>query len=202
MEDEERGGGFLPPEPAGPEPELGGRSAPRPPAPVYQAPQAQPPPPGSSYPPAAPGWQPAPQPWAYPQPPAPENNQAIAGFVLSLVSLGLLVVSLGLSSVISLGCAIAGMVFGRKGVNRVDAGETPKHRGLGQAGFWIGLAGLILSLIATAAWVAVLVAALTDDEFRNDLEREFDGSQSISAAVVAALRSALHLLAWSWIHRP
>jgi hypothetical protein len=197
VEDEARGGGFLPPEPAGPEPELGGRPAPQPQAPVYQPPEPQPPPqpPPPGYPPPAPGWQPATQPWAYPQQPAPENNQAIAGFVLSLVSVGLLVVTLGLSSIISLGCAIAGMILGRKGVNRVDAGETPRHRGLGQAGFWIGLTGLILSLIATAAWVAVLIAALTDDEFRNDLEREFDESQSLSAAVLAAARAALHLLA-------
>jgi hypothetical protein len=176
-------GGFLPPQAPGPEPELGARtSRPGPPADRW-------------YPPAASGWQPAPQPWAYPQAPAPENNQAIAGFVLSLVSLGLLVVSLGLSSVVSLGLAIGAMIFGRKGVRRVDAGETPKHRGLGQAGFWIGLASLILSLIATAAWVAVLVAALTDDEFRDDLEREFDESQSITATLVAVLRIALHLLA-------
>jgi hypothetical protein len=196
MEDEERGGGFLPPEPPGPEPELGG-------SPTRQepelggnpSPQPGPAPGGRWYPPAASGWQQAPQPWAYPQPQAPENNQAIAGFVLSLVSLGLLVVSLGLSSVVSLGLAIGGMIFGRKGVNKVDAGETPRHRGLGQAGFWIGLAGLILSLIATAAWVAVLVAALTDDDFRNDLEREFDDSQSITAMLVVALRIALHLVA-------
>jgi hypothetical protein len=218
--------GFLPPEPPGPAPELGGKAAPRPPEPAQapppaqaQAPQSaypppgpgyappgaqgqpppppgQPPPPGSWYPPAGQGWQqPGPQPWAYPRPSAPDNPQAIAGFVLSLVSLGLLVVSVGLSSIASVGCAIAGMVFGRKGVRRVDAGETPKHRGLGQAGFWIGLGSLILSLIATAAWIAVLVAAISDEEFRDDLEREFDGSQTLSTAVLAAFRVALHLLA-------
>jgi hypothetical protein len=187
--------GFLPPQAPGPEPELGGKPAPKAPEPVFAHQGGQVPPPRAGAPPGAPTWQPAPQPWAHPQQRAPDNNQAIAGFVLSLVSLGLLVVTLGLSSIISLGCAIAGMILGRKGVNRVDAGETPKHRGLGQAGFWTGLAGLILSLIATAAWVAVLVAALTDDEFRNDLEREFDESQSLSVAALATARVALHLLA-------
>ena len=216
-------GGFLPPEPPGPAPELGGRPAPRSPEPAQppppaQAPpsaqaqhpaypqpgpgyapsgaQGQPPPPGGWYPPAGQGWQqPGPQPWAYPRPSAPDNPQAIAGFVLSLVSLGLLVVSVGLSSIASVGCAIAGMVLGRKGVRRVDAGETPKHRGLGQAGFWVGLGSLILSLLATAAWIAVLVAAISDEEFRDDLERELDGSQTLSTAVLAAFRVALHLLA-------
>jgi hypothetical protein len=193
-------GRFLPPEPAGPEPELGGKPSP-PPAEVQQPaytppgqsapPQAQSPPPGVWYPPSGPGWQP--QPWGYQQPPAPDNNQAIAGFVISLVALGLLVISVGLSSILSVGCAITGMVLGRKGVKKVDAGETPKHRTLGQAAFWIGLTSLVLSLLATAGWIAVLVAALTDDEFRDDLEREFDDSESITA-VVTALRLALHLL--------
>jgi hypothetical protein len=123
----------------------------------------------------------------------PENNPAVAGFVISLVSIGLLVISVGLSSIVSVGCAIAGMVLGRKGVRKVDAGETPRHRTLGQAAFWIGVTSLVLSLLATAGWLIVLVAALTDDEFRDDLEREFDDSESITA-VVTALRLASHLL--------
>ena len=201
MNDEKRSG-FLPPQPPGPEPELGGRPdppapEPAPPPPAYAPPQGasqQAPPPGGWYPPLAQtGWQQPPaQPWAYPQQRVPDNNQAVAGFILSLVGGGLLLVSFGLSSILSVGLSIAGMVLGRQGVRRVDAGETPKSRSLGQAGFWIGLVSLILSVIATGIWVAVLIAALTDEEFQNDLEREFDESQSLSLAV-AALRLALHL---------
>ena len=200
MNDEERSR-FLPPQPAGPEPELGSRPAPPAPAPTppapaqpppaywqQQAPYQQPPPPG--------GWQqPPPQPWAYPQQRVPDNNQAVAGFVLSLVAGGLLLISAGLSTLLSVGLAIAGMVLGRNGVRRVDAGETPKNRALGQAGFWIGLASLIFSVIATAIWVAILIAALSDDDFQRDLEREFDDSQSLSVVGAAALRLALHLVA-------
>ncbi|HZC13782.1 MAG TPA: hypothetical protein VE270_07165, partial [Thermoleophilaceae bacterium] len=192
-------GRFLPPEPPGPEPELGAKRPP-PPAQGQQAaysPPAQPPPgqppPGPGYPPSGPGWQAPPQQWGYQQAPVPENNPAVAGFVISLVSIGLLVISVGLSSIVSVGCAIAGMVLGRKGVRKVDAGETPRHRTLGQAAFWIGVTSLVLSLLATAGWLIVLVAALTDDEFRDDLEREFDDSESITA-VVTALRLASHLL--------
>jgi hypothetical protein len=108
---------------------------------------------------------------------------------------GLLLVSAGLSSIVSVGLSIAGMILGRQGVKRVDAGETPKHRSLGQAGFWIGLVSLILSVIATAIWVAVLIAAISDDELRRDLEREFDDSQSLSVITAAAVRLTLHLLA-------
>jgi hypothetical protein len=175
---------FLPPEPPGPEPELGGRPAPPPP------PYAQQP---SGY---QTSWQqPPPQAWAYPQQRVPDNNQALTGFILSLVGGGLLLFSIGLSSIISVGLSIAGMILGRQGVKRVDAGETPKHRSLGQAGFWIGLASLILSVIATVFWGVVLIAALSDEEVQRDLEREFDDSQSISVVTAAAVRLALHLVA-------
>jgi hypothetical protein len=210
VNDEERSR-FLPPQPAGPEPELGSRPAPPAPEPARQAPaqppppadgqqQAsyqQPPPPGGWYPPVGQGgWQqPPPQPWAYPQQRVPDNNQAVAGFILSLVAGGLLLISAGLSTILSVGLAIAGMVLGRQGVRRVDAGETPKNRSLGQAGFWIGLASLIFSVIATAIWLAILIAALSDDDFQRDLEREFDDTQSLSVAGAAALRLVLHLVA-------
>jgi hypothetical protein len=213
VNDEERSR-FLPPEPTGPEPELGGRPAPPPPQapspppaaappppPAYGQPQGgyqQPPPPGGWYPPVTQGgWQqqPPPQAWGYPQQRVPDNNQAVAGFILSLVGGGLLLISAGLSTLLSVGLSIAGMVLGRKGVRRVDAGETPKNRSLGQAGFWIGLVSLIFSVIATAIWVAILIAALTDDEFQRDLEREFDESQSLSVVAATAVRLALHLVA-------
>jgi hypothetical protein len=202
---EERGGnseepGFLPPEPAGPEPELGDRPAraPEPPAPPPHAPQPppvygypppppgqayppppgyghQPPPPGQGYPPppgyaqppAPPGYA-YPPPWGYPQQQVPDNGQAVAGFVFSLVALGLLVISAGLSTIISIGCAIVGIICSRNGKRKVDAGETPKHRGLAQAGFIIGWVSLALSILATIAWIIVIVVAATEDSSGND----------------------------------
>ena len=81
----------------------------------------------------------------------PDNGQAVAGFVCSLVALGLLVISFGLSTIVSLGCAIAGIICSRNGKRKVDAGETPKHRGLAQAGFIIGWVSLGLSILAIIA---------------------------------------------------
>jgi hypothetical protein len=176
---EERSGesadqGFLPPEPAGPEPELGGRPQPPPPPPQPQPPTyAYPPPP----PPPGYGYQPPPPPpgygyqqYAYPQAAVPDNGQAVAGFVFSLVSLGLLVISAGLSTIVSIGCAIAGIVCSRNGKKKVDAGETPKHRGLAQAGFIIGWVGLALAILATIAWALVLGLAIADEDFTTDPE--------------------------------
>ena len=162
---EERSGesadqGFLPPEPAGPEPELGSRPQPPPPSqPPTQTYGYPPPPPGYGY-----------QQYAYPQAAVPDNGQAVAGFVFSLVSLGLLVISAGLSTIVSIGCAIAGIVCSRNGKKKVDAGETPKHRGLAQAGFIIGWVGLALSILATIAWALVLGLAIADEDFTTDPE--------------------------------
>ncbi len=213
-------GGYLPPEPAGPEPELGGKPAPQPPPPQPQAPPAQgwqqpqpppgqvpppgqayPPPPGQAYPlrpayPPPPGYAPPPG-YGYGYPPAPrvpDNGPAVAGFVLSLVSGGLLLLSAGFSSVVSIGCAVAGMIYSRKGKRKVAAGETPKHAGLAQAGWIIGIISLVLSLLATAGWILVFVLAITDEEFRDDLDREFDDSQSIRAALQITA-AAVRLLA-------
>ena len=206
--DEQRSGGFLPPEPAGPEPELGGRSAgagaespterlpdrgPQAPPPPPTQPQA---PPGGYYQQQAPGWQ-GQQPWGYGQPPEPDNGPAVAGFVLSLVAGGLLFFSGGLSSIVSIGCAIAGIVYSRKGKRKVDAGETTKNRSLAQAGFIIGIVSLVLSLLATAFWVLIAVLAITDEEFQRDFENEFDETDSIRAGLhvtVALARGAIHLL--------
>ena len=183
---DERPTEFLPPQAPGPEPEVGAPQAPQPP---------QAPPPG--YPPY--GWQQqAPQPgaWGYaPQPVQPDNGPAVAGFVLSLVAGALLFLSAGLSSLVSVGCAIAGIVYSRKGKKKVASGETTKNAGLAQAGFIIGIISLVLAVMATLVWALVVVAAITDDEFRRDLENEFD-EDSISAALrVAAVCVRLAILA-------
>jgi hypothetical protein len=212
---DESSGSYLPPEPAGPEPEIEGRPEPATqpqPAPGYAAPPQQPaPPPGQPYgapqsqyqPPAGPGWGPPqgqgwqqPQPgWGYYQPPVPDNTPAIAGFVLSLVSIALLLFSAGLSSLISVGCSIAAIVLGRKGVKKVEAGETPKQKGLAQASFWIGISGLVLAALATLAWVAIFVAIAVDEDTRRDFENEFDDSNSITALALPAVRLMALMLA-------
>ena len=155
---------FLPPQPAGPEPELGARPAPPPPPPQ--------------------------QVWGYPQQtqvqPQADNGPAVAGFVVSVVSVSLLVLSAGLSSVISVAGSIVGIVYSRKGKKKVEHGETAKHEGLAQAGFIVGIVSLCLAALATAFWTAVLVAALSDAEFRDEIEREFDNSESIRVSLRVA----------------
>ena len=167
---------FLPPMPAGPEPELGS-----PPAPAYG------------------GWQPPAHSSGYAGPPAApaapavqaDNGPAVAGFVLSVVSAGLLLLSGGLSSVLSVGSSTLGIVFSRKGKAKVRSGETTRHAGLAQAGFVVGIIGLCLSVLATLFWILVL----TDEDARRELEREFDESQSVGAPLRVAAAAARLLLA-------
>lgn len=156
--------GFLPPEPSGSEPELG---TPAPPPPPPPSPQPQW------------GWQPA-------QPPVPDNGVAVTGFVLSLVAAGLLLISVGLSSIVSIVCAGLGIFYSRKGRQRVERGETPKHGGLAQAGFITGIVTLVLSLLATAFWVLIIVLYATNDDFRRDFEDDFE-SAALAMQYLAAL---------------
>jgi hypothetical protein len=182
---------FLPPQPAGPEPELGPRPEPSPPpppqAPSYAPPAGAAPPPQQQYQQHPPPYQQ--QAWGYQQQPAPQadNGPAVAGFVLSIVSVALIFLSAGLSSLISVGCSIFGIVYSRKGKKKVERGETTKNAGLAQAGFIVGIVSLCLAVLATLVWTAVLIAAATDESFRDDLEREFDNSETIRALVRVAV---------------
>ena len=105
----------------------------------------------------------------------PDNGQAVAGFVLSIVATGLLVISFGLSTIVSLGLAIGGIVCSSNGKRKVDAGETPKHRGLAQAGFIVGWVGVGLSILAIIGWILVFAISPGDDQsiFDPDTTRTF-----------------------------
>ncbi len=121
------------------------------------------------------GWQ--------PQPRIPDNGTAVAGFVLSMVAGGLLLFTGGLSSIVSIACAGAGIYYSLKGRRRVDRGETPMHRSLAQAGFIIGIVSVVVSILATLAWVAFIIWYATDEDFREDFDDEFDESNGFETSI-------------------
>jgi hypothetical protein len=205
MQEEGQGqqGGWLPPDPGG-----------RPDVQPAQQPGAAPPPPQQPQPPPPPGWQqPPPQqppPGWYPPPPQPPpgywwpqqqqwggwqpvdqgpgNSSAIASFVLAIAGIALLTLSFGFASPLTLILGAIAIPFGVKGRRAVDNGDTRKHRGLAQAGFWIGIATVVLSILAIAAWTALLVS---DDNFWDELEEDFENDPNSdpfeSARVVATV---------------
>jgi hypothetical protein len=194
---EQRDEGFLPPEPSGPEPDLGGgqpAQQPPPQPPPYQPPAYQPPPPG--YQPPPPGYQPPYQPpapayygWQPPYVQQPGNGQAVAGFVTSMVSGALWLFSAGLGTPLSIPGGIVGMVLARQGRRRVEEGETAKHKDLAVAGWWIGLAVIVLSVVSTIVWVLIFVLAANSNSFDDNMKHDLQDSQT------SVVRLGLGLLA-------
>ena len=172
-------GGFLPPEPSGPEPDLGRRPEP---------PPAPPDPPAQGFQPPAhaqAGWQPQQPPaWNAAGSAGADNGPAVLGFSLSLSSLGLLLISVGLSTLLSVGLAIPGMLQSRKGTQRVREGVTSRNAGLASAGWVLGIVALVLSVLATIFWIVIAVLVATDDEARREFEDELDRQRNSSLSVL------------------
>jgi hypothetical protein len=93
--------------------------------------------------------------WTYAE---PDNNAATGGFITSIASIAVLVFTLGIFSPLTLIASIAGIAVSRNGLQKIERGETTKSRDMAQWGFWLGIAGVVLSLLALAAWVALVVA--------------------------------------------
>jgi hypothetical protein len=108
-----------------------------------------------------------------------------------MVGIGLLVLSVGLSSIISLGLCIGGIVVSRRGMRRIQRGETTKNKGLAQAGFWSGIVGTFLASVATLGLVALIIALSTDDSFRKDFFDEDDATSDDFTILLLRLGTAL-----------
>ena len=103
-----------------------------------------PPPYGEPTPP--PYGAPAPQQYGAPMPPvpaAPQNGMGTASLVMGILQFFLLG---------PIGSVLA-IVFGRIGINRAKRGEA-NNGGVAKAGFWLGIVGLILSVV----FVVIIVA--------------------------------------------
>lgn len=99
------------------------------------------------------------QPGAYYQPyySGPDNGLATGSLVTAIISIAALVFTAGFSAPLSLIASIVSIVLGHKGKKAVDEGRTQKNRDTAVAGFWTGIAGVVLSVLAVAAWVAFFV---------------------------------------------
>ena len=154
-----------------------------PPPPVYRPPPppAQPPAyPASGFPPPS-----------YTAPPVytpqPPNNDAVAGFTCAVVGGALLFFSAGLSSIVSLVLGIVAIPYSRKGKQAIAEGRTAKHRDLANAGYVTGIVVIVLSILATIAWVLVF-ATVDWDEIDDSDEDPFEGDQVVLRVLAAAVR--------------
>jgi hypothetical protein len=129
--------------------------------------------PGGWLPPQAPG---PPQP-PEPAQPAPvfargpreqgTNGLAIAALVCGISSIGLLLLSLGLSFPFSLPLGITGWICAVRA--RID--QRPGQR---KAGLVLAIAAVALSALAAVAWLALIAAGFSVEELQRNLENELE----------------------------
>lgn len=159
----------------------GGTSPPYPPAPRWGAPPipAQPytaqqqaaqqqqyayAPPQPGYPPQYGGhyYQQAPYGYApgyYPYYTGPDNGLAVASLTVAIIAIVMLFFTAGFSAPVSIVASIIAVVLGLKGKKAVDEGRTRKHRDVALAGFWTGIAGIVLAALAVVAWALIFIFA-------------------------------------------
>jgi hypothetical protein len=114
----------------------------------------------------------------------------VAGFAFSISSIGLLVVSVSLSTVLSLGLGIAGIVQSRKGRRLIDSGATSKNKDIATAGFVVGIISTVLSAAATLFWIGIVILVATDENARRDFQDQLDeqGDPAVVRLALVAVR--------------
>lgn len=159
-------GGWLPPQaPDGrPAPRFDAEPRPRfaPPEPPPQT--VAPSPPAASAPPAT-----------FVQPRSgPANGLAIAALVLSISSLALLALSIGVSFTISLPLSAGAWLCAIKAKRALRDGRAHSGEGQAKAGLVLAMVGVALSVAAMIAWIALIASGFSVDELRENLEQELE----------------------------
>ncbi len=128
------------------------------------------------------GWLP-PQPPQYSEPPrslepqAPifvrpageqgTNGLAIAALVCAISSLGLLVLSLGLSFIFSLPLGVAGWVCAARAPRDVRPGQR-------KTGLILAIVAVALSVVAAVVWIVLIAAGVSVTDLQQNLQDELD----------------------------
>ncbi|MFD8675914.1 DUF4190 domain-containing protein [Streptomyces seoulensis] len=157
-------GPTVPPPPIGPNGPGVPPYTPAPPAgygyPTHPGPQGYPGP--QSYP----GYpQPPAYGWGAPMGPVPQNNAGTAALVLGILS----IVLFCLYGVASLILGVIAVILGVQGRRRADRGEAT-NRGQAQAGFVLGIIGIIVGVVTLALFIGILVFAAHKEDSRQDDE--------------------------------
>lgn len=104
----------------------------------------------------------------------PSNNAAVASIVVACSSIGLLLLTAGIAAPLTAIASTIATFLGHKGREDVDKGKTTVQRDLAVAGFWTGIGGVIISIIALIFWVALIVFLAGQDNFWDELDRELN----------------------------
>ena len=137
--------------------------------------------PGGWLPPQPPQQRPAYEPPSQPQRPVfvPEqekqgtNGLGLAATVLAIISLGLLLLTLGASFFLSLPIAVAGWICAA----RADPTLNPGQLKTGQV---LAIVAVSLSVVAMLVWIVLMLAGYFPEDLQRDLERELERQRQSS----------------------
>jgi hypothetical protein len=117
----------------------------------------------------------------------PRNTQAIASLGIGLAGVALLVLSVGISFLVTLPCEIIAVVLGRQGRRRALAEGIGGTRAA-RAGMIVGWVGIALCVIAAIVWIAIIVS---DIDVNTDFGRDSPSAPTDLSAIGALLRGHL-----------
>lgn len=95
------------------------------------------------------------------------NGLAIAAIVCAISSLGMLLISLGLSFAFSLPLGIGGWVCAVRARRDVRPGQR-------KAGLVLAIAAVALSVTAAVVWIVLIAAGFSVEELQRNLEQELE----------------------------
>jgi len=95
------------------------------------------------------------------------NGLAIAAVVCAISSIGLVLLSLGLSFAFSLPLAIGGWVCAHRAPRDVRPGQR-------KAGLALSIAAVALSVTAAVVWIVLIAAGFSVEELQRNLEQELE----------------------------
>lgn len=124
---------------------------PQPPVPVFVPPGGQPPPGYVPYYPAT------------AVPAKKPNGNATASLIVSGGSLATLIFTVGFFAPLTVIASIIGTILGHSGKSATDRDPEVSQRDEAVAEFWMGIAGIVLSVLAIAFWVALILVLIAAD---------------------------------------
>jgi hypothetical protein len=165
MADEPTSSGWLPPRAPGAEPAPQYESSP-PPEP--EVPEPPPPAEAALAPPSS-----GARPRTFVKPAGSQTNGlALTALILGILGVTVLLLTLGLGFLFTLPCSIAAWICAAQARARIAVGETTAGRGHAQAGYILGVIGVVLGVMAMVGWIAAIASGLDLEELRDDIERQ------------------------------
>ena len=101
------------------------------------------------------------------------NGLAIAALVCAISSIGLLVLSLGLSFLFSLPLGAAGWVCAVKADPAIQPGQR-------KTGLVLAIIAVALSVTAAVVWIVLIAAGFSVEELQHNLEQELERQRQSS----------------------